>query len=107
MLRNSIVFVALLSLGLPVAGSAGETPRAIAHKPSAKLVGTWRSEQGATITFKHNGIVVYKGQRHHYAAGNGVIQIKNRHGVRQFPYRIFDGKLTVTESGMDTVYTRG
>lgn len=105
MLRNSILFVALLSLGLPVAGSAGETPREIAGKPSAKLLGTWRSGQ-KTITFKPHGIVVYKGRRHYFAAGNGAIQIKSRHVVRQLPYRMFDGKLTVTENGVDTVYTR-
>jgi hypothetical protein len=106
MSRNSILLVALLSLGLPVAGNAGETPRAIAGKPSAKLLGTWRSAQGATITFKSNGIVVYKGWRYHYAAGNGAIQIKNRKVFRQLPYRIFDDKLTVTDHGEDTVYTR-
>ena len=106
MLRNSILFVALLSLGLPVAASAGETPRAIAGKPSAKLVGVWRSDEGATISFRSNGIVVYKGRRYHYAAGNGAIQIKSRKVFRQLPYRIFDGKLTVTDSGVDTVYTR-
>lgn len=105
MLRISMLFVALLSLGTPVAVSAGESPREIAGKPSAKLLGAWRSEQGV-IVFKPHGIVVYKGQRYHYAAGNGAIQIKNRHVFRQLPYRIFDGKLTVTESGVDTVYTR-
>ena len=105
-MRNSILFVALLSLGLPVAASAGDTPREIAGKPAEKLLGTWRSEQGATIAFKSNGIVVYKGRRYHYAAGNGAIQIKNRKVFRQLPYRIFDGKLTVTEKDVDTVYTR-
>jgi hypothetical protein len=70
------------------------------------LLGTWRSEQGATIAFKSNGFVVYKGRRYHYAAGNGAIQIKNRKVFRQLPYRIFDGKLTVTENGVDTIYTR-
>jgi hypothetical protein len=106
MSRNLILFVALLSLGLPVAASAGETPRQIAGKPSAKLVGVWRSEAGATITFKSNGIVVYKGRRYHYAAGNGAIQIKNRKVFRQLPYRIFDDKLTVTDNGVDTAYAR-
>lgn len=105
MSRNSMLFVALLSLGLPVAGSAGETPRAIAGKPAAKLQGSWRSVQGA-IVFRSDGIAVYKGRRYHYAAGNGAIQLKNRKVFRQLPYRIFDGKLTVTDNGVDTVYTR-
>lgn len=105
MLRNSMLFVALLSLGVPVTGSAGETPRAIAGKPAAKLLGTWRSAQG-TIAFRSDGIAVYKGRRYHYAAGNGAIQLKNRKAFRQLPYRIFDGKLTVTDNGVDTVYTR-
>lgn len=106
MSRNSILFVALLSLGLPVAASAGDAPRAVAGKPAEKLLGTWHSKQGA-ITFRSNGILVYKGRRYHYAVGNGAIQIKNRKVFRQLPYRIFDGKLTVTENGVDTVYTRG
>ncbi|HEX5364047.1 MAG TPA: hypothetical protein VFW59_07240 [Gallionella sp.] len=102
MLRNSILFVALLSLGMPA--SAG-TPREIAGKPAAKLVGTWHSAQ-ETITFKPNGLVVYKGHSHYFAAGNGVIQIKSKHVIRNLPYRMFDGKLTVTDNGVDTVYTR-
>lgn len=107
MSRNSILLLALWSLGAPVAASAGETPRAIAQKPSAKLLGVWRNEQGAKIVFESNGFVVYNGRRYHYAAGNGAIQIKNRQVFRQLPYRIFDGKLTVTDNGVDTVYTRG
>lgn len=106
MSRNSILLVALLSLGLPVTGGAGETPRAIAGKPAAKLVGVWRSEEGAAITFRSDGIAVYKGRRYHYAAGNGAIQLKNRKVFRQLPYKIFDDKLTVTDNGVDTVYTR-
>lgn len=105
MSRNSILFVALLSLGMPVAASAGEGPREIAGKPAAKLAGTWHSAQ-ETITFKSNGIIVYKGHSHYFAAGNGVIQIKSKHLIRNLPYRIFDGKLTLTDRGVDTVYTR-
>ncbi|HZW24803.1 MAG TPA: hypothetical protein VFF26_04895 [Gallionella sp.] len=105
MSRNSILLVALLSLGLPATGGAGETPRAIAGKPAAKLLGAWRSAQG-TIAFRTDGIAVYKGRRYHYAAGNGAIQLKNRKVFRQLPYRIFDDKLTVTDNGVDTVYTR-
>lgn len=105
MLRNSIVLVVLLSLGLPATVIGGESPRALAGKPAAKLVGIWHSA-GGNITFKPNGTMIYKGRSHYFAAGNGVIQIKSKHLIRNLPYRIFDGKLTVTENGVDTVYTR-
>ncbi|HXU92896.1 MAG TPA: hypothetical protein VFP33_04505 [Gallionella sp.] len=105
MLRYLLVFVALLALGVPACAPAGEQPRGMVRKPADKLIGTWRSARGAVI-FQPNGILIYKGRRHYYAAGNGAIQLKYRHTIRQLPYKIFDGKLTVTESGVDTVYTR-
>ena len=104
MLRSLVLFV-VLSLGLPTTVMAGESPRAVAGKPAAKLVGVWHSARG-NITFKSNGTMIYKGRSHYFAAGNGVIQIKSKHLIRNLPYRIFDGKLTVTENGEDTVYTR-
>lgn len=105
MSRYPMLFVALLSLAAPTVAPAGEPPHNVIRKPADKLIGTWHSAQG-TITFKPNGILVYRGRSHHYAAGNGVIQIKYRHTIRQLPYRMFGGKLTITENGVDTVYTR-
>lgn len=87
------------------AASAGETPRAMAGRPAAKLQGTWHGAQGA-ITFRADGILIYKGRRHRYTAANGALQVKAGTVIRQLPYRIFDGKLTITDGGIDTVYTR-
>lgn len=98
-----------LSLGMiaPVDAQAADSPRALARKPSAKLEGVWHSADGKTVTFQSNGVMIYKGRRHMYAAGNGMIQIRNRHAAfRQLPYKIFEGKLTITEGGVETVYTR-
>ncbi len=104
MLRRLMMIVMLL--GITEGVQAGESARELAGKPAAKLLGTWHSVQGKNIIFKSNGIIVYQGHRHRFAAANGMLQIKSRHAMRNIPYKIFDGKLTITENGVDTVYTR-
>lgn len=101
--RCLLLFVALLLSSVPA--QAAERPREVAGKPAARLIGTWHSASGRII-FQPNGIIVYKGKRHYYAAGNGVIQITHKRIIRNLPYKMFDGKLTITDDGVDTVYTR-
>lgn len=103
LLRCLLLFMALLLSSVPA--QAAERPREEAGKPAARLIGTWHSASGR-ITFQSNGIIVYKGKRHYYAAGNGVIQITHKRIIRNLPYKMFDGKLTITDDGVDTVYTR-
>ena len=105
LLRCLVLFSVLWLSGVSVSVQAGEQPREVAGKPAAKLLGTWHSAHGA-ITFQPNGIIVYQGKRHYYAAGNGVIQITHKRIIRNLPYKLFDGKLTITDNGVDTVYTR-
>lgn len=105
LLRCLLLFMTLLLSSVAVSVQATERPREVAGKPAARLIGAWHSANGR-IVFQSNGIIVYKGKRHYYAASNGVIQITHKRIIRNLPYKIFDGKLTITDDGVDTVYTR-
>jgi hypothetical protein len=104
--RCSLLFAALLFIGLPGSGFAAERPHGSVSKTGKSLRGTWYSADG-TITFKDNGTINYQGKRYFYAVSNGgLIQLSGNHSSNAIPYQLFGGKLTLMENGKATVYTR-
>lgn len=76
-------------------------------RPSSGVIGSWYSEQGAKLTFRSNGTIIYHGKKYYYAVTNGgIIQLKGRRGEVTLPYTLAGGKLTLTEDGEKSVYKR-
>lgn len=105
MLRNLVLCIALVLGCSTLDVQAGERPHDAASKPVIRLLGTWRSTH-EKIIFRADDMIVYRGKRHYYAVANGFIQISGRYAVRNLPYKLFDGKLTITDEGKEVVYTR-
>ena len=74
---------------------------------SASLAGTWQNQQGTKLTFRKNGTIFYHGKKYYYAVSTGgYIQLRGKQGDLTIPYQYISGKLTLTEKGDATVYTR-
>lgn len=104
-LRKLLLLVTLLLMGFSVSSHAAERAREVASKPAAKLMGTWHSAEG-DITFKPNGVLVYKGKRHYFAVANSMIEITGKHGERMMLYQLSGDKLTLTDNNKKTEYFR-
>jgi hypothetical protein len=104
LLRRCLLLVALLTASFAPSSHA-EMP--MLNKHLGKLLGTWKSEQGAVVSFSVNRTIVYKGRRYIGAIAPGTIQIKKRKGVVvHLPYRLQGGKLFIRDNGVETVYVR-
>lgn len=106
LLFATLSLAGLFVIGLPGNGYAAERPFPRSSRPSAAVIGTWRSAQ-ETLTFNANGTAIYQGKRYYYAVSTGgTIQLTGKHGNLTIPYRLAGGKLTLTVKGKSTVYTR-
>jgi hypothetical protein len=104
--RCFFLLAVLLFMGLSDGGFAAERSHGTVTKAEKLLRGTWYSSEGA-ITFKDNGTINYKGKRYFYAISNGgMIQLSGKHSSNAIPYQLAGGKLTLTEDGNATVYSR-
>lgn len=104
--RVILLLAALLLTGLSEGSFAAQQSHGTVTKAEQSLRGTWYSTKGA-ITFKNNGTINYKGKRYFYAISNGgMIQLSGKHSSNAIPYQLAGGKLTLTENGKSTVYTR-
>jgi len=98
--RFLFLIVMLFSLGWSASGHA-------ASKTSASIVGTWYGAHGKSITFKKDGTINYHGKKYYYAVSSGgFIQLKGKKSDLTIPFLLSKGKLTLTEGGVMTVYTR-
>jgi hypothetical protein len=104
--RCFLLLTALLLTGLSGGSFAAQRSHSTVTKAEQSLRGTWYSTKGA-ITFKDNGTIHYKGRRYFYAISNGgMIQLSGKYSSNAIPYQFAGGKLTLTEHGKATVYTR-
>ncbi len=105
-LRVMLMVFALFSASYALESYARtEASPVILNKHLAKLLGTWTSAEG-DVTFKSNGTLVYKGRKNYCAIAQGTIQISKNKVTQILPYRYLDGKLVITDKGVETTYTR-
>jgi len=98
--RWLLLVAMLFSLGWSASGHASS-------KTSASIVGTWYGAHGKSVTFKKDGTINYHGKRYYYAVSSGgYIQLKGKKSDLTIPFLLSKGKLTLTEGGVTTVYSR-